>query len=220
MLGSFFGSFLEYFEFWLTNYGQLGVSGVFFMAQVIPPISTELLGMFTGFLYLQGIDVLSWKFFNALVFKVSIPAALGVTIGSLLIFYIGYFLGKPFIEKWGKFIMLSWGDIEKIQRKFESSNTDEIGLFALRVIPFFPSVSISFFSGIVRMKIKTYIIFTFLGTFVRVILLSVIGLQAGGILNSYSSIFKSFEGAGTLLIILGIILFIFYKNKKIKKHEE
>jgi len=208
---------VNFLESILINHGFWGVFFTFFIAQVIAPIPTELLTLATGFLFLG--DFFSLDFFKILVFSISIPAALGTTIGSLFVYYIGYFLGKPFLEKWGKFFNLSWREVEKIQAKFEKSHMDETALFSLRVIPFFPMVSVSFVGGLIRFKLKPYLIFTFLGVFVRIIILSFLGWQVGGFYKSYAAFFKGLERIGLILILLLLAVFILYRFKKRKQNE-
>jgi len=208
---------VSFLESILINHGFLGVFFSFFVAQVIAPIPTELLTMATGFLFLG--NSLSLDFFNILIFSIGIPAALGTTIGSIFIYYIGYFLGKPFVEKWGKFFSLSWKQVEKIQAKFEKSHIDETALFSLRAVPFFPMVSVSFVSGLIRFKLKPYLVFTFLGTFVRVIMLAVLGWQVGELYKTYAVLIKSLERIGLLLILVLLVVFIIYRFKKGKQNE-
>lgn len=201
----------------LISHGFFGVFFSFIVAQVIAPIPTELLTMATGFLFLG--NSLSLDFFSTLIFSIGIPASLGTTIGSLFVYYIGYFLGKPFIEKWGKFFGLSWKQVEKIQVKFKNSHIDETALFSLRAVPFFPIVSVSLVSGLIRFKLKPYLLFTFFGTFARVVLLAVLGWQVGELYKSYAALFKGLERIGILLVLILLVVFIVYRFKKRKQNE-
>src|SRR5438477_612068 len=81
---------------------------------------------------------------------VVIPAAAGITLGSLMVYGIAYWAGKPALDKWGKWLGLGWKDVEAIQKKFSEKSFDEWGLFILRCIPILPSVAISAFSGLIR----------------------------------------------------------------------
>ena len=54
--------------------------------------------------------------FLKLFIYIVLPAALGVTVGSLFVYAIAYFAGKPFLERWGKYLGISWEDLEKTER--------------------------------------------------------------------------------------------------------
>lgn len=73
--------------------------------------------MSTSFLMFKG-TVISLGSIFKLFTNIVLYASAGVTIGSLLIYSIGYFLGKPFLEHWGKSLGFSWEGIEKAQDKF------------------------------------------------------------------------------------------------------
>jgi len=202
----------------IVNHGFLGVFFVFFIAQVIAPIPTPLLMVASGAFFLK--DGFSLEFLNTLIFSIAIPASLGVTIGSIFVYYIGFLVGKPFLEKWGKILSLSWKGVEKIQAKFEKSHVDEIALFSLRAIPIFPTVSISFVSGLIRLKMSSYLIFTFLGTFARVLILAILGWQTGVLYRHYAYFVESLEKFGLILIILSALFYFIYKFKKKKQKYE
>jgi uncharacterized membrane protein YdjX (TVP38/TMEM64 family) len=78
----------------------------------------------------------------------------GVTIGSLLIYTLAYYLGKELIDRLGKYLGVSWENIEKAQSKFEESRSDEVVLFILRALPVVPSIAINVFCGFVRYDLK------------------------------------------------------------------
>jgi membrane protein DedA with SNARE-associated domain len=48
---------------------------------------------------------------------ISVPEALGVTLGSFVTYSLGYFGGKPAIEKFGKYFGLSWNSVQKFHNK-------------------------------------------------------------------------------------------------------
>lgn len=216
--------FINFFQNDLVSLGGWGVFLITFLAQVIPPISTPAILFIAGILFLP--ETFSGIFVSDLIFVIAFPAAFGVTIGSLMVYYIGYFVGKPFLEKWGKYIGLSWEAVEKLEKKFDKTHWDEVALFVLRSIPILPTVLVSFTCGLVRFSLRPYLIFTFLGTFVKVLMLSTLGWQVGVVYDKYAGILDGIEKAGLLIAVVvtaGFFVWMrFYKknsNKNLNKYE-
>jgi membrane protein DedA with SNARE-associated domain len=149
---------------------------------------------------------------------VALPAALGVTVGSLVVYGIAYWCGKPVLVKWGTWLGLSWNDIERLQQKFETSKNDELALFILRVIPFVPSVAISAFYGLVRFNIKKYFLYSFLGTCIRALILGIVGWQVGSLYQAYAGLISHFEIF--IWIVLGVfgVAFLLYRLSSKKRN--
>ncbi|MBZ2166763.1 hypothetical protein [Methanobacterium spitsbergense] len=123
-----FAEVILYLENILIVYGPLGVFIASIIEEIIAPIPSTLVIMGTSFIVLKGVSI-SPDAFLKLFINIVLPASLGVTIGSLFIYTIAYFAGKPFLERWGKYLGVSWEDIEKAEKKFENSHSDEIILF-------------------------------------------------------------------------------------------
>ncbi len=186
--------------------------------EIIAPIPSTLIIMGTSFIMLKGAVISPESVFNLFI-KIVIPASLGVTIGSLFVYAITYYLGKPFLERWGKYLGVSWGDIEKAEDKFEKSRSDEILLFVVRAVPILPSVAISAFCGFIRFDLKKYVIITFLGTLLRAFILGFVGWQFGSMYQAAADEISYLEEIGLAAIIIAIIIYAIYK-KKFKRNKD
>ncbi len=202
-------SALQFIELVLIPLGVFGVFMATFLEEVIAPIPSALVLTLAGFIFLQG--PFSTDLLLKLIFVVVLPSALGVTIGSFFIYGIAYWSGKPVLEKWGKWLGLSWTDVEKIQTKFDGTKKDEIILFVLRTIPIIPSVAISAFFGLVRFNVKKYFILTFLGTCIRSFILGLVGWQVGALYHTYADKISHIEKYVFLGFGLAIFAFLAYK---------
>lgn len=196
-------------------YGPLGVFLASIVEEVIAPIPSTLVIMGTSFIVLKG-AIISPDAFLKLFINIVLPASLGVTIGSLFVYTIAYFAGKPFLERWGKYLGVSWEDIEKAEKKFEKSYSDEIMLFLVRAVPIIPSVAISAFCGFIRFDLRKYLIITFFGTMVRAFILGFIGWQFGSLYQAAADEMSYIEEISLTVIMVTIIVYIIYK-KKFKK---
>ncbi len=203
--------FIEYIKIIVEEYGFFGVFYATLIEEVIAPIPSSLVPMLAGFSFL-GTEAAFLSLFYSAVFIIAFPVAVGVSLGSLLVYFIGYFGGRPLIEKSKKFLGLSWESVEKIEKKMTAGHKDEVALFILRMIPVIPGVAISAFCGLVRYKLKTFIIITFLGSFFRAFLLGFLGFYVGDLYFKYSDYISSFEKY-IFIVIVVIFIIIFLKRK-------
>lgn len=122
-------------------------------------------------------EPLTTALFTKLFLFTAIPVALGSTIGSLAVYGLAYFGGKPAIEKFGKYFRVSWKDIEKVESKFKSIYYDELIFLVLRSIPILPSFPVSAVVGILRMSPAPYFFLTMIGFTMRIVIMfALVGL--------------------------------------------
>jgi len=201
----------------VTEYGAIGVFLATLLEEIIAPIPSPLVPLMAGFFLLPaGESFLT--IVRQVLFIIAFPVALGMTLGSLTVYGIGYWGGKPVIEKSKKWLGLSWGDVEKTRQKLIRGRADEITLFVLRVLPVVPGVAISGLCGMVRYHLKTFVIITFLGTFVRAAVLGIVGWYAGAMYVVYAGAISKIENyIFAILILLALFFvgrFIFLKKRR------
>lgn len=212
-------SFINFIQAQIIPLGGWGVFIASILEEVITPIPSALVILGSGFLLIPG--GFSWFSLLKLITIVVLPAALGVTIGSLFIYTIAYYAGKPVLEKWGKWLGISWSDVTKLQDKFSKGYFDEVSLVIVRSIPLIPTVAVTAFCGLVRFPLKTYLICTFIGSVIRSAILGFIGWQVGELYVRYAKIFAIFENVILVLIVLGLATFLYWRlNKKGENKEK
>ncbi len=196
-----------------VEYGAIGVFIGSIIEEIIAPIPSTLIILGSSFFILEGQAITTNSIAN-LIFNVSLPAALGMTIGSLFVYGLCYYIGKPFINRWGKYLAIKWEDIQKTEQKFEEQTKDEILLYGLRAIPVVPSVAISAFCGVIRYDLKKYIIITFLGGLTRATILGFLGWQFGNFYQEIASQISFLEEIVVIIIVFSLIVYILYNKKK------
>ncbi len=206
---------LEIIHQLILSWGATGVFAGSVIEEVISVIPSALVQLGAGFFMLQGMETsLSSVIF--LFTHVALPASLGLAIGSLVFYAIGYMGGKPIIEKYGKFFTVSWDMIEKFEDKFSHTTKDEFAFFIARTIPAIPSVVLSTLSGVIRMNLFKYTLLSFLGTIPRAFVLGFIGWKLG---NSYTSLAGSLGTIENIILVcitLGVGAFLLYRLLKKK----
>ncbi len=209
-------SFIIFFENILIPLGGWGVFGATLIEQIIAPIPSAVVQLSAGF-FLINTEYLGKAFFDILA-TIAIPSAVAVGIGSFLVYWIAYYLGKKFVDVWGGWLGVNWESVEKLHEKFNHSGRDNWILFVLRALPAVPTVAVDIFCGIVRFDLKRYIIITFFGTLVRAFLFGVIGWQVGSVYVRYANIISRIEGYVLvgLVVVTAVVLFSLWYKKKHK----
>lgn len=195
----------------------LGASGIFLASiieAIIVPIPSAAVLYASGFLFLSSLSGL--PFYSNLLFVIAIPAAIGGTIGSYVIYGIGYFFGKPFFERSGKWIGITWQEIEDLRLKFSKGPRDEITLILLRSIPIIPAAALSALAGIIRMKPFNYGFSTLIGSIVRGLILAWIGGEVGSLYKTHLEFVNKWE---SVILVFGVFILIgvgvfLYKRKR------
>ena len=136
--------------------------------------------------------------------------ALGCVIGSVIAYGIGMWGGRPFLEKYGKYILISGRDLNLADRWFEKSG--DWTIFVSRLLPVVRTF-ISLPAGIARMHFAKFLIYTFLGSFIWCA-----GLAYGGYLlgEHWEEIRTVMRPLDPLIGVLIVALIAFYIYRHIK----
>lgn len=210
-------SFIQFIEQIILPLGAIGVFLAEIIEEIIVPIPSALVLLTSGFILLKG-DV-SIELFRNLLLVIAVPGALGLTLGSLLIYYLSYYGGKTFIEKYGNFLGITWEEVVKFDERMSKSKYDEVIFIFARIAPLVPSSLLTIFSGVTRMPIKKYIILTFSGSFIKAIIFGFIGYKVGDLYYEYAEKISEIENYGFIIISILFAGFIFYRvyKKYLKK---
>lgn len=155
----------------ITTIGYPGITGIMFTESVFPPIPSELVMPFAGFLAGRG----ELNFVG-----VFLAGVLGAVLGALLLYYLGMWAGdaviRRFIARYGRWLTLSEADYDRALRFF--SRYGEWVVFFGRCIPIVRSL-ISLPAGAERMPIPRFLLFTVLGSAIWTGLLTYAGMILG-----------------------------------------
>ncbi len=188
----------------IAQYGAWGVFGATMLEEIIAPIPSPIVPLAAGFFLLPLSSSLTLAVMKAITL-IALPVSLGVSLGSSIMYAIGYFGGKPFVEQTRRWSGIDWHDVERTEARLTSGRGDEITLFVLRLLPIIPGVAISGLSGIIRYPYKKFIAITAVGSFLRAFALGLIGWQAGELYVTYASTIAHFEKIGLAVVLLVLI---------------
>lgn len=186
---------------------SVGYTGIFILMTLESsslPIPSEVVMPFAGYLAYQGI-------FN--IFLIGIIGAAGCTAGSIISYNIGSYGGRPFIEKYGKYILIN-NDHIKIAEEWFNKYGDKAVLIS-RILPVVRTF-ISLPAGIGRYNIKKLITFSFIGSLPWCFALAYVGFYLGPF---WKKIIIFFNGLDIIIVITAILFFLYYWKMSKKKIE-
>ena len=196
----------------IEQWGYIGVAMLIAIENIFPPIPSEVILAFGGFMTTKTT-------LNAI--GVIIAATIGSTVGAIVLYLIGRILNKERLEKIvsgkiGKVLRLKAGDIEKADKWFDTKGQKTV--FICRFIPIVRSL-ISIPAGMSEMKFLKFLLYTVLGSTIWNTVLVVLGKQLGDSWEKVVEIFNNFSHIILVVLILLVILGIywFYRNKKKNK---
>lgn len=167
-----------------------------FIEEVISPIPSPLVLTTTGaILFTQGYHVSHFVI-------TAILAAIGKTIGSILIYFLAERLEYLVIIKFGKFLGVSKADVQKLEKYFGNTKKDEFVLTVFRAIPFMPTAPVSFVCGLLKLDLTSYIRATFIGSFFRSLFFLWFGYTGLSNLEAFSTGITSAENVMKLIIFV------------------
>ncbi|KKR03586.1 MAG: hypothetical protein UT31_C0015G0012 [Parcubacteria group bacterium GW2011_GWF2_39_13b] len=177
----------------ISSTGYFGVFFLMVLESACIPIPSEITMPFAGFLVWQGQFNL-WQ----LIFW----GALGNLAGSIIAYAIGYYGGRPLIEKYGKYIFVSKRDLETADKWFLKYG--QSAAFFSRLLPVIRTF-ISLPAGIAKMNFKKFCLYTFLGSLLWSYFLAYAGLIMGENWSSLRIYFEKFDFVIIAIAIIGVI---------------
>lgn len=192
----------------IEQLGYWGVALLVIIENVFPPIPSEIVLPFAGFVAQRG---------DASVVLMILAATIGSVIGALVLYYIAAAIGperlRHFVVRFGKWFGVKESDLTKAEVWFDRRSTTAV--LAGRCVPLIRSI-VSIPAGFRRMKIVPFIIYTFIGSAVWNIVLIGTGAVLGenwDAIADYISIFQYLVIAGILLLAVRFAITIIKRRK-------
>jgi membrane protein DedA with SNARE-associated domain len=192
-------------EHTVTALGAWGVVILMAIESANIPLPSEAILPFAGYLVSKGV----------LNFHVACFAgAFGCVLGSIPSYYLGYFGGRPFVEKYGKWFLISKRDLETADKW--SSKYGDSAFFICRMLPIVRTF-ISLPAGILKANFPRFIAFTFVGSLVWSYFLVYVGFKLGEHRELFKTIWHKFDYAIVGICLVLIILYLYNHFKHLKE---
>ena len=190
-------------EHFLETWGYLAVFILSFVSSMGLPVGAEVAIIYGGVL---ASGQIAHEPHPLNLFAVIAVATLAEVLGSLVGYLIGYFGGRPLVDRAGKYVLLTHKDLDRAEAWF-ARRGEPVVLFG-RFIPLLRSF-VSLAAGLAEMARAKFLLFTVIGCAVWCTALTSVGYGLG---SSYHRVLKAFSYAGyvaaVLVVIAVVVLFI------------
>jgi len=195
---------LPFLESLYERFGYVGVVIAMTIESCAIPLPSELILPFAGWSVSRGlVEPLTsspWSYWGAVV-----AGVLGNTLGSLASYAIGAYGGRPLVERYGKYVLISAHDLELAERWF--GRFGEVTVFFSRMLPLVRTF-ISVPAGIARMPLWRFTLFSVLGAIPWVMLLVWGGMQLGDHWLELKQSLKGLDYLVAALIVAAVGVFV------------
>ncbi len=192
MISSLLTSLASFVSAAISTLGYPGIAVLMALESAATPLPSELIMPFAGYLVSTG---------RFSLFGVSLAGALGSTLGSIIVYMIARYGGRPLVEKYGKRIFISPAHLEAAEIFFKTHGVS--ALFLGRIIPVVRTY-ISIPAGIAQAPLGIFTLTCFVGSFLWSLLLAWVGQIFGNgwhIITPYAQIINYCIGIALFFLV-------------------
>jgi len=176
--------------------GYVGVMLLMAIESACIPLPSEVIMPFSGYLVYAGQ-------FN--LWLVALAGAIGCNLGSEIAYEIGYYGGRPLVERYGSYILITQNELDWADRFF--ARLGDLTVLLSRMLPVVRTF-IALPAGIARMPRLRFHVYTFVGSFPWCLSLAYLGMKAGENWKYLGKYFHEFDKVIGAVIMLVIIWFV------------
>ena len=183
----------------ISTAGYAGILALMAIESACIPLPSEVIMPFSGYLVFTGRFNLFW---------VATVGALGCNLGSLIAYEVGAYGGRPLVERYGSYVLLSRRELEMADRFFARWGSATV--FFSRLLPVVRTF-IALPAGVARMPRLRFHLYTFAGSWPWCLGLAWVGMKLGERWESDPRLklwFHRLDMAIALVIVLGLAWFL------------
>jgi membrane protein DedA with SNARE-associated domain len=151
----------------IGSLGYAGIAALMGIESACVPLPSEIIMPFAGYLVYTGRFSLFWA---------ATAGAIGCNLGSVIAYWVGAAGGRPLVERYGRWVLMSHHDLDRMTRFFEKYGT--ITVLLGRLLPVIRTF-IAFPAGVARMPQLRFHIYTFIGSWPWCFGLAYVGMKLG-----------------------------------------
>lgn len=199
------GILIKFIESFISTFGAFGISILMAIESCNVPLPSEAILPFAGYLVTIG------KIPN--IHVAAIFGAIGCIIGSVPSYYLGYWGGRPFFEKYGKYFLVSKKDLDEADKWVDKYG--DWAFFICRMLPVIRTF-ISLPAGILKAKKRTFFTLTFFGSLIWSYILVYVGIKLGENFHIIKTFWHKFDALIIVVcfVLAGIYIYHHFKNLK------
>ena len=187
----------------ISAIGYLGIVSLMTLESACIPIPSEIIMPFSGFLVSTGKFSLFWT---------TLAGAFGNLVGAVITYAIGFYGGRPFVLRFGKYFFIKEKEVHHAEKFFKKWG--DFAVFLARNLPIVRTF-ISLPAGVAEMNFPKFALYSFIGSIPWCFALTYLGFLLGSnwmIIRKYGDILDIIVGTGILLLIIKII-YDYYSDK-------
>ncbi len=193
----------------INQFGYFGVALLVVIENVFPPIPSEIVLPFAGFVAQQGASAVNAAADAAqsdtTVVGMMIAATVGSVVGALILYFVSAAIGperlRAFVERFGKWFGVKSTDLVRAEAWFDRRSTAAV--LVGRCVPLIRSI-VSIPAGFRRMKLTSFVVLTAIGSAVWNIAL----IGAGAVLGDQWERVGEYVGIFQWLVIGAILVLL------------
>ena len=192
----------------IGSMGYAGIVALMGIESACVPLPSEIIMPFAGYLVYTGRFSLFWA---------ATAGAIGCNVGSVLAYWIGAAGERPLVERYGRWVLMSHHDLDRMTRFFEKYGT--ITVLVGRLLPVVRTF-IAFPAGVARMPQLRFHIYTFIGSWPWCFGLAYAGMKLGEKWHTdprFEQAFHRFHLVVELALVAGIVWFVWSHFNRFKK---
>ncbi|OXS60538.1 alkaline phosphatase [Cohnella sp. CIP 111063] len=193
----------------LNDYGYVGIFFLIMIENLFPPIPSEVILTFGGFVTTHS---------NLSLIGVILSATLGSVVGAIILYSLGRVMNanriEAFVTKWERYLRISPKDIQRAAAWF--SKNEKWTVFYCRFIPLIRSL-ISLPAGMTRMNFTPFLLLTTLGSLIWNAALILVGAYVGESWTSivkFMDVYSNIAYVGLVLLFLAFLYWYFSKYRR------
>jgi membrane protein DedA with SNARE-associated domain len=195
---------------WIAEFGYPAVFFVALLENLFPPIPSEVIFPLVGFVaYHNNLGIIH-------AIAMGLVGALGSTVGAIVIYYIALRIGKPAVLKFGRYVGVGESSLLKAESWFQKYGV--IAVFSGRMAPAVREL-ISIPAGIGRMALPKFVLFTFAGSAIWSVALTLLGYFLGDAWNEMTDQLSNVLSITAIAIVVAIIAVLGFKYYRKRKSE-
>ncbi len=206
------GSLVQFVIWVISSSGYAGIALLMAIESACIPLPSEIIMPFAGYLVSTG-RFGGGDTWVGLIW-VATAGAIGCNLGSVVAYWVGAIGGRPLVLRYGKYLLLSPHDVDRIDAFF--SKYGSITVLIGRLLPVVRTV-IAFPAGVARMPQLRFHVYTFVGSWPWCFALAYVGKQLGDRWETdprFHEWFHRFHMVVELVILAGIVWFVWTHWKK------
>jgi membrane protein DedA with SNARE-associated domain len=191
--------FVDFLTRLVSSWGYLGIFASMTLESTLIPIPSEAVMPFAGFLAYEG---------KMEIWIAVLTASIANLFGSIIAYSIGKYLGRGFVERYGRYVLLNMHHLQVMEEWF--SKYGSVTVLFSRILPVIRSVN-ALPAGIARMNMFKFCLYTFVGSVPWNFAL----VYVGYVLKENWGMLEKYAIYVDVLAIIAIILVIIYVARRV-----